>query len=205
MKLLHKDELLASLASNNADSLFLEPLLESQQVGAVTIDLRLGYDFQVSILTRRPAIHVRPPEDVSPRGIESYFQETRRQLGDTFVLYPHQIVLATTLEYVSLPSNVVADVMARSSYGRLGIQMSTMIQPGFRGCFPIELFNHSNTPVEVVVGSRLLQARFFEIDAAVSYRNGGSARKYYGAVRPVVSRADRDPELGRLRKLAADS
>jgi len=205
MRLLHRDELLASLASTEADSLFLDPLLDNEQIGAVTIDFRLGYDFQVSILTRRPAIHVHPPEDISRRGIESYFQETRRQLGDTFVLYPHQIVLATTLEYVSLPSSVVADVMVRSSYGRLGIQTLTMIQPGFRGCFPIELFNHSNTPVEVVVGSRLLQARFFEIDAMVNYRDSGSARKYYGAVRPVVSRADRDPELGRLRKLAGGS
>lgn len=203
MRLLHKEELLASLASPESDSLFLEPLLDRAQVGAVTVDLRLGYDFQVSILTRKPAIHVYQEEGSGRRSIESYFQETRRQLGDTFVLYPHQIVLATTLEYVSLPSSVFADVMVRSSYSRLGVHISTMIQPGFRGCFPIELFNHSNTPVEVVVGSRLLQARFFEIDAAVSYRNDGVARKYYGAVRPVTSRADQDPELVRLRRLVA--
>ncbi|WP_432432824.1 dCTP deaminase [Burkholderia gladioli] len=203
MRLLNRDNILASLAENEQDTLFIDPLLDEAQIGAVSVDLRLGYDFQVSILTRKPSINVYQSETVGRRGIGSYFQETRRQLGDAFVLYPHQIVLATTLEYVSLPSRMYADVLARSSYARLGIQTSTMIQPGFRGCFPIELFNHSNTPVEIVVGSRLLQARLFEIDVPAQYLGVQPTRKYFGAVRPTVSRADRDPELERLAALRA--
>ena len=35
------------------------------------------------------------------------------------------MVLATTLEYVSLPPDVYADVLARSSYNRLGVNAST--------------------------------------------------------------------------------
>lgn len=198
MRLLNKAEILNSLQADEAESIFLDPLLELSQVGAVTVDLRLGYDFQVSILTRKPSIQIHQPDDAARRGIASYFRETRRQLGEAFVLYPHQIVLGTTLEYVSLPSNVFADLLVRSSYSRLGIQIASMIQPGYRGCFPIELFNHSNTPVEVVVGSRILQARFLEIDDEAVYRGDEPNRKYFGSVRPVVSRADKDPELARL-------
>lgn len=204
MRLLGRGEILTSLASPDEDSLFLDPLLDEAQVGAVTLDLRLGYDFQVAILTRKPSINVYQAEDdIGRRGIGSYFQETRRQLGDAFVLYPHQIVLATTLEYVSLPSRMYADVLTRSSYSRLGIHVTTMIQPGFRGCFPVELFNHSNTPVEIIVGSRLLQARLFEIDTPAQYRDVQAQRKYFGSVRPAISRADTDLDLQQLAKLRA--
>ena len=131
-----------------------------------------------------------------------YFQETRRELGEKFVLYPHQVVLCTTLEYVSLPHNVYADILSRSSYTRLGIPLNTMVQPGFRGCVPLELFNHGNSPVELVVGSRICQARFFEIETSVAYVGTSRQRKYFGHVRPTVSGADMDGEMVKLRRIA---
>jgi dCTP deaminase len=200
VELLNKQEIEASLNSADADSLFIDPLLDKEQVGAVTVDLRLGCDFLVSILTRKPSIDIGQMEGERRRGIASYFQETRRELGEMFVLYPSQVVLATTLEYVSLPSNVYADVLSRSSYTRIGIHINTMIQPGFRGCFPLELFNHGNNAVQLVVGTRICQSRFFRTREASSYFGTARPRKYYGDVRPVVSKADSDEEITRLRR-----
>lgn len=198
MELLRKSELQASLAASESNSLFLDPLLEANQVGDVTIDLRLGYDFHVSVLTRNPSIELINDEPTKRRSIGTYFQETRRDLGDTFVLYPHQVVIATTLEYLSLPTNIYADILSRSSYTRLGIHIATMIQPGFRGCVPLELFNHGNSAVELIIGSRLCQARFFRPNSGGSYLPSGETRKYFGEVRPTISRADRDKELRQL-------
>jgi dCTP deaminase len=65
----------------------------------VTIDLRLGYDFLMSVLTRKPFIAIY--HEIDYRSVSSYFQNTRRELGDRFVLYPNQVVLTTTLEYLS--------------------------------------------------------------------------------------------------------
>ncbi|WP_458393722.1 hypothetical protein [Rhizobium brockwellii] len=79
-----------------------------------------------------------------------------------------------------------------------------MLQPGYRGCISLELANHSNTPLELVVGSRLVQLRLYSISNELSYLNG-DARKYYGDVRPTVSRFDRDPDLSMLAKLAIKS
>jgi dCTP deaminase len=197
MQLLAHDEIEASLASEDEDSLFIDPLLEKDQVGAVTIDLRLGYDFLVSVLTRKPFISIY--RENGDRSMGSYFQDTRRELGDRFVLYPNQVVLTTTLEYLSLPSDVYADIITRSSYNRLGISISTMLQPGFRGCAPIELFNHGNNAVELVVGSRMFQARLSRLDSKTRYLDG-QPRKYYGDVRPTVSRASHDKDLERLKK-----
>lgn len=202
MRLLTRDELNASLAQAGGDNIHLDPLLRPDQVGAVSIDLRLGYDFLVSVLTRSPAIELRTSPSSKHRGIQTYFQETRRSLGDRFVLYPHQLVLGTTVEYLSLPPNICTDVSVRSSYARLGIGVATSLQPGWRGCIPIELFNHGNTPVELVVGSCICQAKFFEINEKVAYVGGGASRKYFGSIRPVVSRAERDKDLARLARVA---
>lgn len=205
MRLLARNQLRHLLSSTAPDSLFIEPLLRPEQVGAVSIDLRLGYDFLVSILTRQPAIEVLPADPNRRRGIHSFFQETRRRLGERFVLYPHQAVLTTTVEYVALPNNVQAEITVRSSYARLGLGVNTTMQPGWRGAIPLEIFNHANTPVEMVVGSCVCQARFYEIGEHHQYVGGESPRKYFGTVRPTVSRIDEDADLSILGRMVAGS
>src|SRR5260370_10196916 len=100
MKLLSGKAILDALESSDPESLFIAPLVErDSQVNATGVDLRLGYDFLVSIMSRRPAVELAPRRDLDRRSISSFFQETRRDLGDLFLLYPNQVVLATTLEY----------------------------------------------------------------------------------------------------------
>ena len=194
MQLLNKDQINESIKSNEDDSLFIDPLLDDGQIGEVTIDLRLGYDFLVSILTRKPYIGVSRSKP-SYRGLASYFQKTRRELGDKFILYPNQVVLTTTLEYISLPSDIYADLLTRSSYTRLGININTMIQPGFRGCMPVELTNQGNNAVELVVGSRVFQSRLFKLNESKNYFSEKHNRKYLANVRPIVSKADFDNDI----------
>ncbi len=205
MRLLTRQSIEERLAAGDLTRIAIDPILHPAQLGEVTLDLRLGTDFLVSILTRRPSINAATPPGGGGaervRGTESYFRNTRREFGDKFTLYPGQIVLGTSLEYVGLPADVFADILTRSSLNRLGITLSTMIQPGFRGCIPLELFNHGNIPVEVVVGARIVQARFFETDRVGDYQRVGSNRKYYGNVRPVVSRSQYDGELRRLSSI----
>lgn len=201
MQLLDHQSILKSLESDNPDSLFIDPLLDQTQVGNVTIDLRLGYDFLVSILTRKPSINIAKNEHGHSRAIRTYFQETRREIGEKFVVYPNQVVLTTTLEYISLPSQVYADVLSRSSYNRLGISFNTMLQPGFRGCVALELSNHGNSPIELVVGCRICQLRLYELADGKSYLQEAHPRKYFSHVRPVVSAADHDPELETLARI----
>jgi dCTP deaminase len=193
-----KDDVLKRLGQSGPKGLWIEPMLDPAQIGPVTVDLRLGYDFLVSIVTRRPFIGLTK-SDSGFRSMSSYFQPTRREIGERFVLYPGQVALTTTLEYVALPQDVYADVLTRSSYTRLGISMNTMVQPGFRGCLSAELFNHGNSPVELVVGAKMFQMRLTAIEADVGY--GGVGRKYFGNIRPVASRASEDSDLARLAQL----
>lgn len=63
MNLLSKAELLQYYESEEPESLFIEPLLNKNQIGNFTIDLRLGYDFLVSIMTRKPSIELIPSKN----------------------------------------------------------------------------------------------------------------------------------------------
>lgn len=200
MRLLDKPRLEDRLRLDGDCALRIDPLLEPSQVGEVTIDLRLGYDFLVSIHTRKPYISVSGVTGRPPRGVGTYFNETRREIGDHFMLYPGQMAITTTLEYVCLPADCYADLLSRSSYTRLGVHVNTMVQPGYRGCFNVELFNHSNNPVELVVGSRVFQMRIFEIDVKSDYGAEGT-RKYVATTRPTLSRAADDEEQRRLEKV----
>lgn len=195
------DEIRRRLGKSGPNGLWIEPLLDENQIGEVSVDLRLGYDFLVSIVTRRPFIGLARG-DSGFRSVASYFQPTRRELGERFILYPDQVVLTTTLEYVALPADAYADVLTRSSYTRLGIAVNTMIQPAYRGCFSVELFNHGNNPVELVVGAKMFQMRLTKIEAPAAY--GGVERKYFGNIRPTPSRAADEEDVQRLARLGDD-
>jgi len=190
MQLLTNSHIVDRLSRHDETSLRIDPLLDKKQIGEVSIDLRLGYDFLVSINTRKPFINTTHV-DSDYRPISTYFNATRRDIGDRFMLYPGQVVLTTTLEYVSLPVDCFADLLTRSSYNRLGLQLNTMFQPGYRGCLSAELFNHGNSAIELVVGARVFQARLFDLGNATAYEGSG-ARKYIGNVRPVPSAAPDD-------------
>lgn len=202
MQLLHREEICQALRSKADNGLFIDPLLDDRQIGTASVDLRLGYDFLVSIMTRRPSVDLLPC-DAGQRGIASYFQETRRDIGDKFVLYPNQVVLTTTLEYLCAPEDIWVDISTRSSFNRLGVHVSNSLQPGYVGCASLELFNQGQTPIELVVGARLVQARFYRLDQEHAYHHEHSgARKYVANVRPEVSRALQDNELSRLHEIS---
>lgn len=179
-------------------TLTIVPLLEKDQIGEVSIDLRIGTDF-LSQHQGREAFIDTTQDEIEKRSIKSHFTETRRKLGETFLLHPSQPILFSTLEYIKLPSNVYAILSLRSSYSRLGLTISTIIQPGYCGCVSVEVVNNGNTPIQIMAGARFLQARFIRLNEKLNYFNG--VRKYTCQVRPVASKANEDSDLKKLIKL----
>jgi dCTP deaminase len=202
MSLWTRNRILEAMQDSEDDSsLRIYPLLSDKQIGEVSIDIRLGYDFLVSILNRHPTIQIRSVGDGGARSAKEHFQETRREIGDSFVLYPNQLVLGTSIEYFAMPSHVYAEISPRSSYARLGLAVGGIMQPGFRGCIPLELLNHGNVPVELTVGARICQIQIIQFEGKSDYHAGSASRKYFGQVRPMVSMAAHDEDLARLMTL----
>lgn len=180
------------------NSLFIRPLLETNQVGELTVDFRLGYDFLVSIQGREPFIDASLNNNESFRHSGNFFHKTRRRPGENFLLHPGQTILGTSLEYVKLPSDVLMILNMRSSYSRLGLTISTIVQPGYCGCISIELTSANKNPINLTVGARLFQARFLKLPRKTNYFS--SERKYVCSVRPQLSAVTSDADLEILNK-----
>lgn len=184
--------------------LIITPILDINQIGEIGFDFRLGYDFLVSIQGREAFINASKNDWMqgdgnNQRNITQFFQDTRRQLGETFILHPNQTVLAVTLEYVKLPNDCMLKLFMRSSYSRLGITINTIAQPGYCGCLSMELTNTNNNPINLTIGSRIIQGVFFKTSKPSKYFH--KDRKYTCQVRPEPSGIIKDDDLTTLSDL----
>lgn len=182
--------------------LFIRPLLDPQkQINEMAVDFRLGYDFLVTIHGREAYLNtsLNAENGTANRNLRYFFQESRRQLGETFILHPNQTVLATSLEYVKIPDDIFLMLFMRSSYIRLGLSISAIVQPGYCGCMSLELTNTNFTPINLTVGARLFQGVFFPVADSTVYF--GKPRKYMCQVRPEPSSASDDDDLQVLNRL----
>lgn len=178
--------------------LFVRPLLENSQINEVSLDLRLGTDFFVSVQGRDAFINAS--HNNSEYGdIDIFFQETRRRIGETFIVYPQQTVLASSLEYIKMPNDILGVISVRSTYSRLGLSLSSIVQPGYTGCLSLELTNNNKNPINLTVGSCLFQIRFSQISGRQNYFS--RERKYICQVRPFVPSFANDKELALLNAL----
>ncbi|RLD83479.1 MAG: dCTP deaminase [Bacteroidetes bacterium] len=191
---LQKDDILKRLE----EDLIIRPLLDIEQIGQLTIDFRLGTDFLVSFQGRDPFINASYQLSNS-QPVKNFFASTRRKIGQEILLHPHQTVLCSTLEYVKLPNNVYAILNMRSSFSRLGLTISTIVLPGYCGCISLEITNTNNNLIKMAVGSRIVQARLFQIERDAKYTYG--LRKYVAQVRPEPSGITKDEDLEILRSI----
>ena len=154
-----------------AQELIIRPLLEETQISQIGIDFRLGCNFLISVHGREAFINTSLNDEFGEgqRDVKRFFQESRRQIGETFILYPNQTVLASSLEYVRLPDKYLLTLYMRSSYSRLGLTVSTIVQPGYCGCLSIELTNNNNNPINLTVGARIFQGVLLIADQPSPY------------------------------------
>ena len=88
-------------------------------------------------------------------------------INDHYILEPGDFVLASTLECVELPRDLVARVEGRSSFGRLGLTVHVtagFIDPGFKGTITLELANLGNRSIRLCTGERVCQLCFELLD-----------------------------------------
>ena len=99
-------------------------------------------------------------------------------------LFPGEVVLASTMEYVRIPRNVACDLKLKSTLGRLWINHSLAgwCDPGFEGEITLELQNLGPQPFVLEAGRRIAQLIFIamESEPEVAYGEPGSSSHYQG-------------------------
>ena len=99
-------------------------------------------------------------------------------------LFPGEVVLASTMEYVRIPRNVACDLKLKSTLGRLWINHSLAgwCDPGFEGEITLELQNLGPSPFILEAGRRIAQLIFISMESEpdVAYGEPGSSSHYQG-------------------------
>jgi dCTP deaminase len=193
----------AMTSVDEAERLIVTPLIDAKhQIGASSIDVRLGTDFAVLDRSNMSHIEMQGNGDELRRKLERYTQQVRLKPRQMFYLHPNAFALASTLEFLHLPDNLSARIEGRSSWGRLGLQIHSTagyVDPGFSGVITFELTNAGSLPIALKPGLRIGQICFLRMSRASRLSYGQKAgMKYQGATGPQTSRLYKDPELSQI-------
>lgn len=139
------------------------------------IDLRIGS--QIARLRRTSQLlDVR-----SVRDLEEYYEV---EDGSSFVIYPGERVLLSTLEYIKLPDDLMGFVELRSTYARLGLSLPpTIVDAGFEGNITLEVLG-SSFPVKLYSGDRFAHVIFAKTLSPVEKPYSGRYQKQRGVTLP---------------------
>lgn len=173
----------------------IDPLKDEQQIQPSSVDMRLGDEFKVFKVIRKPYIDPKDEEDIA-----EYMESSTVPEGEAFIIHPNEFALATTQEYVKVPDDLVARVEGRSSMGRLGVTMHVTagyVDPGFGGRITLEISNIGAMPVALYPGQRVCQLVFetMTTPAELPYGHPKRNSKYMKQLKPESSRVKLDYEL----------
>jgi dCTP deaminase len=174
--------------------LVVSPLLEPDEQlrgDQASIDVRSGFEFALVAPSSHAAIDEFAPKALEEGGLrlDPLYRKMYVPFRKYIVIHPHQFILGMTLEYIRLPRDLLAYVIGRSTWGRLGLIVATAIgvHPGFAGCLILELRNLGETPLALYPGQAIAQFFFHKV------RKGelaeGEMGQYSGVVDLVPKRA----------------
>jgi dCTP deaminase len=176
------DRSIGEYMTRNWNPLVVAPLAENA-IQPASIDVRLSDTLR---LFRRDI------ESLDPRN--KIDQTELHQIKHTYTMAPREFLLASTIEAVGIPSDLVARVEGKSSIGRLGVLIHVTagyIDPGFRGTITLELANLSNYPVILHAGMFIAQLSFVQMTSIANnpYGSKNLRSKYQDQTEPTASKA----------------
>lgn len=203
MTLLHHEALTEAMQETDLSRrLVVTPLLDQKQIGAGTIDLRLGTEFILFRTSLRGGVDPASPE------LETRLGETQEEftvpLGDWLWVHPQQFVLGSTLEFLKLPPTMGGYVLGRSSWGRVGLIVATavVVQPGFAGSLTLELVNEGDSPIRLYPGLRIAQLALHALPGLTEHGYTAGDGRYLSPTGPQAARLEKErEEIGQIAKL----
>jgi dCTP deaminase len=151
-----------------------KPCLDSFQLQAHSVDLRLGFTFLVPkswhvTKAGREQLH---GDYYAPERPE-YFDVVELEQGQFFDLLPGEHILVSSLESVRIPDDLMAVMYPRSSTNRKGISVDQtgIIDSGYEGQLVIPIRNNTQQQtVRLYPGERFCQIVFERLSETVTPR-----------------------------------
>jgi dCTP deaminase len=157
-----------------------------RQLGSVSVDFRLGTTFMVFEPSRHSFIDPR-----SPQSIGDAMRTIEVAEDEPFIMQPGDFALASTVESLELPDDLLGRLEGRSSIARLGITVhstAAVFEPGWVGTATMELSNLGRMAVALYAGMRICAFSFEQVTSPVTvpYRLKQN-NKYAGQRTPRAS------------------
>lgn len=123
-------------------------------------DIRLGNQFKICTNPVGDSLDGRAVID--PKNIdERVFRDL--ESDEPVVIGPHSFVLATSVEYIKMPTNLTGIVLGKSTYARCGIVTNfTPLEAGWEGNITIEISNTTPRNAIIYPGEGIAQILFFQ-------------------------------------------
>jgi dCTP deaminase len=174
------------VAEIKAGNLQLDPF-EPALVQPSSIDVRLDRLFRV--FNNHLYTHIDPA--VRQDDLTSLIEVPD---GQPFVLHPGEFVLASTLEVMTLGSQLAGRLEGKSSLGRLGLlthSTAGWIDAGFSGHVTLELSNVANLPIMLWPGMKIGQLCIFRLSSPAEHPYGSTVygSRYQHQRGPTPSRS----------------
>jgi dCTP deaminase len=185
------------LSAIDAGRLSITPF-DPDLVQPASVDVRLGRSFRVFHNHRVSVLDLmEPPTNLT--------EEISVEDGECFVIHPGEFCLASTIEQIALPDDVMARIEGKSSIGRLGLIVHAtagFCDPGWHGTLTLELNNLSRIPIKLYPGLPIAQLSFLALDAPAlrPYGHKDLGSRYQGQQDATESRYSSTPVLPSLVK-----
>lgn len=166
-----------------------------KQLGSISVDFRLGNTFMVFEHSRHSYIDPRHPSSIGD-AMRTY------HVGDdeAFIMQPGDFALASTIESLELPDDLLGRLEGRSSIARLGITVhstAAVFEPGWVGTATMELSNLGRMPVALYPGMRICAFSFQQLTSPVLTRYRDKVgNKYAGQIDPRASQLSEENKAG---------
>ena len=100
---------------------------------------------------------------------------------DVCIIPPNSFVLARTVEYFKIPSNVLTICVGKSTYARCGIIVNvTPLEPNWEGHVTLEFSNTTPLPAKIYANEGVAQMLFLESDEQCQTTYADRQGKYQG-------------------------
>jgi dCTP deaminase len=153
---------------------------EDRQVRTGTISYGLssyGYDIRIAdefkIFTNINTTIV-DPKNFDPRSFVDY-------QGEVAIIPPNSFALGRSVEYFTIPRDVLTICVGKSTYARCGVITNvTPFEPEWEGYVTLEISNTTPLPAKIYANEGIAQVLFFQSDETCQTSYADRQGKYQG-------------------------
>ena len=134
-------------------------------------DIRIADEFKIFTNINTTIVD---PKAFDPRSFVDY-------QGDVAIIPPNSFALGRSVEYFTIPRDVLTICVGKSTYARCGIITNvTPFEPEWEGFVTLEISNTTPLPAKIYANEGIAQVLFFQSDEACQTSYADRQGKYQG-------------------------